>query len=207
MMCGYYAVAQDYPKAEVFGGFSIAHLDTEGAQSKLGLPSTFNIKTWYPGWEIAGQYNLTKMFGIKADFTGNYGKPLSVTGAPPGLPSARAYSFLFGPVVSFRGDHITPFVHALFGGNHASVDASALVGNPAISDTAFAMAIGGGLDWKLTHHFAVRVGQFDYLYTKHDACSIVAGAGGIPVGAVPACEAMFPAHQNNFRFATGIVIH
>lgn len=202
MMCGYYAVAQDYPKAELFGGFNVTHLDTEGIQGKLGLPSTVSIKTWYPGWEIAGQYNLTKMFGIEGDFSGNYGKPVSVTGVT-GLPSARAYTFLFGPVVSLRGEHMTPFVHALFGGNHASVDASAVSG-PAGSETAFALAIGGGLDWKLTHHFAVRVGQFDYLYTNHcgnfgtltaNRCTLGLTGEGVP------------AHQNNFRFATGIVIH
>ena len=30
MLCGFYAVAQDYPKAELFGGFSVIHMDTEG---------------------------------------------------------------------------------------------------------------------------------------------------------------------------------
>jgi len=201
MMCGFYAVAQDYPKAELFGGFSVVHLDTENIQSFL--PAGTNVKEWYPGWEFAGQYNFTKLLGIKGDISGNYGTPVTAAGlANP--PSARAYSFLFGPVVSFRGDRITPFVHALFGGSHASVDASATVGNPSISDTAFAMAFGGGVDWKLTHHFSVRLGQFDYVYTNHDGCAIVAGAGG----AVPAnCESLFPAHQNNFHFSTGIVIH
>lgn len=202
MTCGCIAVAQDYPKAELFGGFNITHLDTENIQSVL--PAGTNVKEWYPGWEIAGQYNLTKLIGIKGDISGNYGQPISFPGVT-GFPSARAYSFLFGPVVSVRRDRITPFVHALFGGNHASVDASATVPNPAISDTAFAMAFGGGLDWKLTHHFSVRLGQFDYLYTKHDGCAIVAAAGG-PAN-TPACEAQFPPHQNNFRFATGIVIH
>jgi len=205
MLCCFYAVAQDYPKAEVFGGFSLAHLDTENAQSFL-VGTGVSIKTWYPGWELAGQYNLTKLLGIKADFSGNYGTPVSAPGVT-GLPGGRAYTFLFGPVVSLRHDRITPFVHALFGGNHFSVDSSAVVGNPAISDTAFAMAFGGGLDWKLTHHFAIRVGQFDYLYTKHDVCAVAASVGAIAAGAVPGCETTFPAHQNNFRFSTGIVIH
>jgi hypothetical protein len=93
---------------------------------------------------------------------------------------------------------MTPFVHALFGGNHLSADASVVTG-AAASETAFAMAFGGGVDVKLAHHFGLRLGQFDYLYTKH--CGNTGGGCVLGVGTAP------PAHQNNFRFATGIVIH
>jgi len=204
LFCGVYTVAQDYPKAEVFGGFSMLHPDTEGATVPAEAPTGTSIKHWYPGWEVAGQYNLTKLLGIKADFSGNYGKPVSSPGIS-GLPSARTYSFLFGPVVSFRGDRITPFIHAGLGANHISTDASTVAGFalPATSDTAFAMAFGGGVDVKLTHHFSWRVGQFDYVYTKHDICAI----GSAPAAPIAACEAAVPPHQNNFHFATGIVIH
>jgi len=211
LVCGCFAVAQDYPKAELFGGFSMVHADTEGTSvTSLDLPAGSSIKTWYPGWEISGQYNLTKMFGVKADFAGNYGQPVSVPAAdiPAGstaLPHARGYTFLFGPVVSFRGDRITPFVHALFGGNHISTDAFDIVevtgAVPAGSETAFAMAFGGGVDVKLTRHFSARLGQFDYLYTKH--CGNLFGTG-CTLGLAGESEA---AHQNNFRFSTGIVIH
>jgi len=96
-------------------------------------------------------------------------------------------------------------VHALFGGNHIGVDASALLPSPAFSENAFAMALGGGLDVKLTRHFGLRLGQFDYLYTRQctnvpfnfvsESAACQLGVAGAP-----------PAHQNNFRFATGIVI-
>jgi len=203
LLCGCLAVAQDYSKAVLFGGFSLAHLDAEGATN--ASVSTFfstpgsTIKTWYPGWEVSGQYNFTHLLGLKADFTGNYGTPLTI----PGLstPAARSYSFLFGPVVSLHSGRMTPFVHALFGGNHISIDASpppAGLNSPAISETAFAMAFGGGVDYKLTRHFGLRPGQFDYLYTNH--CVSVAGACQLGVAGTPA------AHQNNFRFATGVTI-
>jgi opacity protein-like surface antigen len=203
LVCGCFAVAQDYPKASIFGGVSLLHLDTEGATD--ATVSTFfstpgsTIKTWYPGWEVAGQYNFTKLLGVKADFSGNYGTPLTVPGVS--TPSARTYSFLFGPVLSLRGEHATPFVHALFGGNHLSIDAApgaTGLGNPAITETAFAMAFGGGVDMKLTRHFGLRLGQFDYLYTKH--CINVGGACTLGVAGAPTD------HQNNFRFATGVTI-
>ena len=203
MLCGFYAVAQDYPRAQLFGGFSYLHVDTEGAT----VPAPASIKTWYPGWEIAGQFNLTKMLGIKGDFSGNYGTPIS---GVPGFPSARTYTFLFGPVISFRGDRVTPFVHALFGGNHASIDSTIV--SPSFSETAFAMAFGGGLDVKLTHHFGLRLGQFDYLYTKHclNVPADFAGLGN-PAGCLLGSSSILgpgapAAHQNNFRFSTGITI-
>lgn len=222
MLCSFYAVAQDYPKAEVFGGFNITHLDTEGVTvATFDLPAGSSIKNWYPGWEIAGQYNFTKLLGVKGDISGNYGTPVNIPGVT-GIPGARDYSFLFGPVVSLHAEHLTPFVHALFGGNHLSLPSSTIstagTGDPAFpgfSETAFAMAFGGGVDWKLTHHFSVRLGQFDYLYTKH-CLSVPADFAGLGNAAgcllgsnsiLGAKGSAFPAHQNNFRFATGIVIH
>ena len=97
------------PQGIDFRGGSLLHLDTEGATD--ATVSTFfsspgsAVKTWSPGWEVAGQYNFTKLLGVKADFSGNYGTPLTVPGES--TPSARAYSFLFGPVLSLRGEHAT----------------------------------------------------------------------------------------------------
>jgi len=207
LISGSLAVAQDYPKAELFGGFTYTHLDTEGAKVPADAPAGTSIKNWYPGWEATGQFNFTKMLGVAADISGSYGKPVSVPGVS-GLPSARVYNFLFGPVVTFRGERLTPFVHALFGIDHLSLSSSTITGLPGIgsvasatgySENAFGMEFGGGVDVKLSHHFAYRLGQFDYLYTKH--CLAVAGTCTLGVDSAP------PAHQNNFRFATGIVIH
>jgi len=197
VFCGLYAIAQDYPKAELFGGFNVTHLDTEGLAARI---APLSVKSWYPGWEIAGQYNFTKLLGVKGDFSGNYGTPVS---GLAGFPSARAYTFMGGPVFSLRTEHLTPFAHALFGGNHASVDASTRLGTPSGSENAFAMAFGGGVDWKLTRHFDARLGQLDYLYTKHCGNFGVL-TGHVCILGVPGAP---PAHQNNFRFATGIVIH
>lgn len=222
MMCGFYAVAQDYPKAEVFGGFSMVHIDTEGFTNAAlvaftGVPGS-TVKTWYPGWEASGQYNFTKLLGVEADISGDYGTPVSVPGVT-GIPSSHGYTFLFGPVVSYRTGKLTPFAHALFGANRLSIGSFTVAppteAGPFIlvpggySETAFAMAFGGGVDWKLTHHFSVRLGQLDYLYTKH--CLSLSAAQAGELGLQPGCQlgvAGAPAaHQNNFRFSTGIVIH
>ena len=219
MLCGLYAVAQDYPKAEVFGGFSTVHLDTEGFNNAALVAITdtpgSTVRTWYPGWEASGQYNFTKLLGIKADISGNYGTPVSVPGFS--IPSSHGYTFLFGPVVSYRTGRITPFAHALFGANRLSIGSSAIgdTAGPFVfipggySETAFAMAFGGGVDVKVAHHFSVRLGQFDYLYTKH--CFSLSAAEAAALDTAQGCQLGVDgapaAHQNNFRFSTGIVIH
>jgi membrane-associated protease RseP (regulator of RpoE activity) len=88
---------------------------------------------------------------------------------------AHDYSYAGGPRVNFR----PLFVHALFGGDH-------LAENSIGSQNAFALALGGGLEWKVASHWAVR-GSGDYVRTRHNIF------GGPPFT------------QNNFRASAGIV--
>jgi len=50
------------------------------------------------------------------------------------------------------------------------------------SETAFAWAIGGGVDWNLKERLAIRLGQFDYLPTYFGSTT-----------------------QNNIRYSAGVV--
>ncbi len=218
LFLGVSAVAQEYPRAEVFGGYSYLHIDTQGVNGStldaecnnlLGAgtcpPGTFQVHKNFNGWNAAAQYNVTDWLGLKADFSGHYGKPVTLSSSAQSLvntlgitgfpPSAQSYSFLFGPVLSNRRARFKPFAHALFGANRVSSSLNIQVPGFSIpgitvSDTAFAMAFGGGLDIKATDRFWIRVGQGDYLFTKHDF------SGGVPGIAT---------HQNNFRASAGVV--
>jgi opacity protein-like surface antigen len=75
--------------------------------------------------------------------------------------------------------HFTPYAHALFGADHTW---QFLFAGLAETHTAFAMALGGGVDIPLSSHFVVRAAQADYLYSNH-------GDFG----------------QNNLRVSTGVV--
>jgi opacity protein-like surface antigen len=84
------AVAQqEYPKAEVFGGYQFTHLD----------PS-INAN----GWNAAVNGNVNPWLGVTADFSGAYKN------------GGRVHTYMFGPTFSARTERITPFAHALFGG-------------------------------------------------------------------------------------------
>jgi hypothetical protein len=135
------AMAQNTPKAEVFGGYSL-------------IPDA-GIEQILHGWSASVNGSVSDWLGIKADFSGHY-----TTGSPVRV---KLYSFTFGPQLSYRkNDKVVPFFHALFGGAWASAGFSGI----HYSRTAFAMNIGGGLDWVAHKSCAVRVVQLDLLVTR-----------------------------------------
>ncbi|MGZ4733234.1 MAG: outer membrane beta-barrel protein, partial [Terriglobales bacterium] len=123
------ATAQDFPKAEIFGGYQLTRLDG----------TTLN------GWNAALTGNLNHWFGVTGDFSGAYKSESGV--------DFRNYTYTFGPTIAARGNEtFTPFAHALLGGSHASVGFTGL----SASDNAFTMIFGGGVDAKFSPHLAFR---------------------------------------------------
>ncbi|HEX6878746.1 MAG TPA: outer membrane beta-barrel protein [Terriglobales bacterium] len=146
LCCSLAVVAQDYKKAEVFGGYQWTSVDFGSGVDR----QNFN------GWNAAVSGYFNQNFGITADFSGAY---KSEAGA-----SLNVYSYMFGPTLRAPMEKATPFVHALFGGARANASASGF--GSLGSDSAFAYAIGGGFDYDMSPNVAVRVVQFDYLGTR-----------------------------------------
>jgi hypothetical protein len=157
-----------YPKAEVFGGFSISSAAIGSVDPTTGLPVSLRENFW--GWQGSANYNLSHHLGIVGDFGGQYKSLPGITGAGATISgvSLNSYQFLFGPRIMFRKSRITPFVHAMFGGVKEGIGSTTLtvlgtsVTTPAVSSTGFGMAMGGGLDVNLSDRFALRVPQFDW---------------------------------------------
>jgi hypothetical protein len=122
-----------------------------------GSSSNFN------GWNGSLEGKVLPWVGIVADVSGQYGSGDSV------------HSVVFGPRVSVSIGKIRPFAHAMFGVSHFSANSS--------SDTSFADALGGGVDYRLFHVLGWRF-QLDALQTR-----------------------FFGGSQDDFRFSTGIVLH
>ncbi|MGA7930941.1 MAG: hypothetical protein WCA20_33735 [Candidatus Sulfotelmatobacter sp.] len=138
------------------------------------------------GWEASVEGKVIPFLGFVADVDSHYGSqnfpapcPVVPVGGGASACSFNAdvteHNFLFGPRVSFSVGKFRPFAQALFGAAH--VDANNGVG----SDTSFATALGGGLDYKIIRPVAWRF-QGDYVQTR-----------------------FFGATQNNVRLSTGIV--
>jgi len=186
-VCGMFTFAQDYSKGEFFAGYSYLHVDCGSGCTDASWPAGFNLD---------GTYYFTKTLGLTADFQYHHKGLDDVT---PGA-SGTAISFHGGPRFKFRSGKIEPFAHALFGFTHLTFHDPSLdlCGSGDCSDNAFSMKLGGGLDVGVARHFALRLGEFNYYYTKFDgslnSASPIAGAlNG-------------QSHQNNFTFSAGIVI-
>jgi opacity protein-like surface antigen len=143
-------------------------------------------RTNMSGWNGSLEGKVLPFIGIVADFSGNYG----TAGVPPnslcngascsGLSaSTDIYSYLFGPRVSITVGKVRPFAEALFGAGHNTESAS----GSSNSNTSFAYAVGGGIDYHLIPLISWRL-EGDLLQTR-----------------------FFSNTQNNVRISTGIVIH
>lgn len=149
--------AQDEtPKAELYVGYDYVRLTSGGA--------SFNFN----GGSGQFAYNVNHWLGAVGDLGGYY----TSNGFHAGV-----ISYQFGPRINFRGHgKMTPFVQVLFGGAR-SIDISA--------QNTFAMTAGGGVDFNISEHFAIRPVQAEYFLTK-----FTDGASN---------------RQNNFRYSAGIV--
>ena len=174
-----------YPKAEVFGGFSISSIPgvLPTYDPTTGLPTAYARKS-FMGWQASANYNLTHHLGIVGDFGGQYGNIPSATVLGVTIPgfSMNTYQFLFGPQLAFRKPRVTPYVHALFGGIKEGVGSVSVtdpvtgltVTTPGVSSTGLGMGFGGGLDINISDRLALRVPQFDWTL-RHIAGTTVLG--------------------------------
>lgn len=154
------AVAQDTPKAEIFGGYSYLR-----ANPGLGAPG-INLN----GGSGSVAFNPTKIIGVVGDFGVYHAGNIYNSGV-----SGNVFSYLFGPRLSYRRDRITPFAQALFGGAHASGGSS--------SNNSFAMALGGGIDVKATDHIAIRLIQAEYVLTRFNIVGLATDQNNVRISA------------------------
>jgi opacity protein-like surface antigen len=164
------AYAQDTPKVDIFAGYSYVRDN----------PSTSGVNSFsLNGGSASFAYNATSWLSGVADIGAYHNGNILGTGTDGTLST-----YLFGPRISYRhSSRITPFGEVLFGVAHAGASIAGTSG----SDNAFAMSLGGGVDYKLTDRFAIRPIKVDYLMTRFSET----GTGNQT--------------QNNLRVSTGIV--
>src|SRR5713226_1482966 len=105
------AAAQDYPKAEIFGGYQFIRFNPGGGATGSNCQGGAG--------SVAG--NLNHWFGVVGDFGA-----CKVTGQPSGV-SAHLVNYLFGPKLTYRSrGRLSPFAQVLFGGEHSSLSVSGL---------------------------------------------------------------------------------
>jgi OmpA-OmpF porin, OOP family len=151
------AIAQDYPKVEVFGGYSYFRMDTT---TNFGAPSgtaTLNMN----GLDMNVAVNGNKWLGFVADFGASYGTLDTSWEWESGVKSwadISNYSLMIGPRVTLHRGKITPFLQGLFGysrGKFSELGEDFTASN-------LAMAFGGGVDISVNDRLAIRPAQVEY---------------------------------------------
>lgn len=170
--------AQDYSNWEFFIGY--AHERANNGADRLdrrGVAINSNGTTQrvdfiskripYNGGTAEVVANVTRHIGLVANFSATFANTDFVDALTGRRFNARVsrYLLLGGPRYNWRNDSaFIPYAHALFG--VARYQAKFHNGDfscPDTSETAFAMALGGGLDIKAGSHIDIRAAQVDYL--------------------------------------------
>jgi opacity protein-like surface antigen len=167
------AVAQEPPKFDVFGGYSYMYGNVVVTGQGINLNGG--------GGSFA--YNYNKWLGLVFDLTANYQGNVASTGR-----NLNVTTYLFGPRISWRkNEKLTPFGQILLGGGHGGGTLYTAGPSPLGTQNAFAMTLGGGLDWKVHSSISVRLFDAEYLRTQFN--------NGVN------------SSQNSFRLNAGVVFH
>jgi hypothetical protein len=152
------AAAQDFPKGEVFAGYSYGNLHI------------LTDRTSVNGWNASATVNVSRWFGLTTDFGGLYGGSGSEVLNPIFTETVheRLHTLLFGPQVTYRRGKVALFAHLLVGETIlneqiATTGCSTICPVIGSSRTSSGTATpGGGLDFSVGRNLAWRV-QADYL--------------------------------------------
>jgi hypothetical protein len=155
---GFSASAQD-SKADAYVGFQYTRVSGSVIPNLTGGVGQF---AFYP----------SKWLGVVGEVSG--------AADTDGRGSAM-YAYMGGPRATLRHGRIQPYAQVLIGGSHLS-NSGVQQGSGPASANSFAAAVGGGVDLKIVHHFAIRLIQVDYLFTHFTGAT-----------------------QNNLRLSSGFV--
>jgi opacity protein-like surface antigen len=166
---------QESTKLDVSLTYSYLHVRASsttglGSQSLQGGDLSVSHKVKWPWLRIAGDIGYNTSGYRSSDVIG-----IKVNG--------HQTSLLFGPRLVLPLGRLSPYGQALFGVAHANAGEF----DTSKGQWAFAWAVGGGLDFRLTHHWALRPIQLEYLRTNFSELE----SGML--------------RQDDFRASTGIV--
>src|ERR1035437_8042443 len=167
-MLGVYASAQTdiQPKDEVFGGYSWLHPNGR-------VDYGYKVEDIVKGFDFSNVYYLPSAhnLGVLVDGSGHFG-------------SATSIGYILGGLqYKYHTDTFSPFVRAFVGVARISPPTYIDEWKPAVGG-------GGGFDLNVTHNFAIRLAQVDYIYSNYHAKFLGDSA-----------------QLNSIRLAAGIVVN
>src|SRR3984893_8517493 len=141
-------------KGDVYLGYSFVSSGlTVGSCCFSGSGSASAGRASLNGWEASASVRLFHGREAVGEVGGGYGRvPVffpSILGSEKLNVNTSLHTYLFGPRASVSVGRLRPFGQALFGLAHQSVSANAFITNVGQRDNAFALDLGGGIDFRL----------------------------------------------------------
>jgi outer membrane protein OmpA-like peptidoglycan-associated protein len=164
VLCGIgtLATAQDQPppKWELFGGYSFIHpgADIHGVAPGGLLPVSSRLEANPRGAGVSGSYNFNRWFGLTLDTSFHWGSGETTLGRR--IDDTGFANLSFGPKVTFRSTHFSPFLEGLVGDHRLMPEAFHHVDK-------LGFMLGGGLDVNATKHVALRLLRADYVMSSY----------------------------------------
>jgi opacity protein-like surface antigen len=184
------AAAQETPWSELFIGYTLIHANAGSSSSTTSLGAARQLEGSAAQSSFTGSgSSSTNIHGASFNLAGNLNSWMGIVadvGAgsidDSGL-SGNIFTYMFGPRISYRhNDRFTPFGQVLVGGARLRVNVPTS-GSSNTTLNAWAVALGGGVDVKLSNHFSIRAVQAEYLMTRFNS-----------------------QQQNNARISAGLVL-
>ena len=175
------AFAQDRPAGEFAAGYQ--HVFARGSSET----------TQFPGWSVSGGAYVTDSLAIVGMVTGGYrSDTLTSSYTERGNfgttvyryetfdVASSVYQFMGGVHEAYLRDNtVSPFVRALIGMERSAVGVSGV----AVSESAFVMSPGAGVDIRVTPQTAVRVaGDYRYGFYEGGGTNDIVLTVGLVVG-------------------------
>jgi hypothetical protein len=164
MLCslGTLAAAQDQPapKWELFGGYSFFHAgaDVHGVLPGGISPVSSRLEPNPRGAGLSLTYDFNRWFGLTLDASTHWGSGEGTLGRK--IDDTAFSNLSFGPKVTFRSAHFSPFLEALVGDHRLMPDAFHDIDKLGFMG-------GGGLDVNVSRHVALRLIRADYVWSSY----------------------------------------
>ena len=162
--------SSDFHRFEVFAGYSFLNNSSNVA----------DFTQLVHGYAASVKVNLSRNFGILADFSGHNGSSTQFGEDQ----DADQYYFVFGPEVSHSFGKARISGHVLVGLANQHISDNCSECTPfSVREHNFAAGAGGSFDWMFSDRWGWRVLQFDYLTSIFDGSRVnnVRGSTGIIV--------------------------
>lgn len=195
--------SDDHTNVEIYAGYSFLLLDGFETDN-VDINDVLDQRLHFHGADLSGAFNFSRYVGAQFDFSIHRRNQDLEDFDLVGDAEASIQSYLFGIQVknnSKDGTWFRPFGHFLAGVSRQRLEFNSPLLIPIIGDdefsfrrTSFALAMGGGVDFRVTGAFSIRAIKLDYLPVFIDDFDAV----GVSFNGRT---------QSNFRAGVGLVFH